>query len=787
MKTMMSPKFSLSKSAFAAGLSAVLLAAAPTGAHAQTTGFNQTGAGPFDYDTASNWVNSTINGVWDSTLTLTAAQAVTFDSNLTLLTGLSFGYGGNFDLTLRGDGTNRTITLGGDILVSPASNRSVIFGSATSGQFLDVNLGGNRTFTVAGAKTLGFYNNISGGNITLTGGGSLRFYRSGNAASSAISAVGGSNVYFDSSTSGVTGAVRASSVTLSKGVVTVAGNSTANSVDTISNALTIDGSAGYSSLIYVNPNASKNAQLTAGSLVRTNHGIALFSGTNLGANTIASATANSGNISFATAPTGLVGGGGAAGTTTISILPWAIGGTSGSDTGSTFVTYSAANGIRTLNTATEFASSLTDGATSSDNVRLTASAALTQNTTINSLIVAPTAATTISGGTLKITSGAVLLNPANTNVTTTISSNLDFGSAEGVIGASVNRTVQLAGNISGTGGLTVYNVSQGAPNTSTVSFQLNSSGNTYTGDTNILGVVILGSNNFLPYGTRTGNVNVSGYLRLSTFGGTTTINGLNGSGTVSYQNSAAATFALGDSNADGTFSGIIQNTSGTLHFSKIGSGTQILSGTNTYNGTTTVSAGTLIINGSLGSTNTVTVASGGRLGGSGTINGTVNVSGTLAPGNSPGNLTVNNNVTILDGGAVNMEIAGATVGTQYDRVTMTGASSVFSLTGTNNLALTLSYTPAVNALFFLVDNQGSSAITGIFEQLNGVTTDLSQGALFTVSGQQFRISYTGDVTTSSFTGGNDLVVQAVPEPSTWLLLTASLASVIVFRRTRKSC
>lgn len=766
----------------------MLLVAGQNSAKAQTTGFNQAGAGPYDYDTASNWVNSTINGVWDSSLTLTATQAVTFDSDLTLLTGLTLGYTGNFDLNFRGDGTNRTITLGGDIAVSPVSNRAVTFGSATSGQFLDVNLGGNRTFTVSGAKTLGFYNNITGGNISLTGGGTLRFYRSASAASSGVSVAGGSNLYFDSTTSGLTGATRASSVTLSRGILTVGGNAGANNVEAITNALTIDGVNGYSGAVYVNPNASKNARLTAGSLVRANHGVALFSGTNLGANTIASATANSGNISFATAPTGLVGGGGAAGTTTISILPWAIGGTTSSDTGSTFVTYTADNGIRTLNTATEFASTLTDGATSSDNVRLTASTALTQTTTINSLIVAPTAATTISGGTLKITSGAVLLNPANTSVTTVISSNLDFGSAEGIIGASFNRTVQLSGSISGTGGLTFYNVSQSSPNTSTVSFQLNSAGNTYTGDTTILGVVIMGSNNFFPYGTRTGNVNVNGFLRLSTAGGTTTINGLNGNGTVSYQNSAAAGFSLGDNNADGTFTGIIQNTSGTLNVSKIGTGTQILSGANTYNGTTTVSAGTLIINGSIGSTNTVTVAAGARIGGSGTINGAVNVGGTLAPGNSPGNLTVNNNVTILDGGAVSMEIAGATMGTQYDRVTMTGASSVFSLNGTNNLVLTLSYTSAADALFFLLDNQGGSAIAGIFEQLNGVTTDLSQGALFMVGGQQFRISYTGDVTTSSFTGGNDLVLQAVvPEPATWLLLTASLASVIVFRRARKTC
>jgi fibronectin-binding autotransporter adhesin len=220
---------------------------------------------------------------------------------------------------------------------------------------------------------------------------------------------------------------------------------------------------------------------------------------------------------------------------------------------------------------------------------------------------------------------------------------------------------------------------------------------------------------------------------------------------------------------------------------KLGANTLTLTAANTYTGTTTVSVGTLLVNNTTGNgtgTGNLSVSSGAILGGSGTIAGAVSVAGTLAPGNSPANLTVNNSVTILDGGTLSMEIAGAVFASGYDRLTMTGAGSVFSLAGTNNLALSLTYSPANNALFFLVDNQGGSALSGVFEKLNGLTTNLADGATFSVPGQDFKISYFGDLGTNSFTGGDDLVIQAVPEPGTWLLLAATGTFFMVMRRRR---
>lgn len=124
-----------------------------------------------------------------------------------------------------------------------------------------------------------------------------------------------------------------------------------------------------------------------------------------------------------------------------------------------------------------------------------------------------------------------------------------------------------------------------------------------------------------------------------------TINGLNGSGSISSNVVGTATLTIGAGGSDGAFSGIISNGNTTspptmlVALTKTGEGTQILSGANTYTGLTSILGGTLqygannviasggvTVNGSTAvwdmhgfndSVGTVTVAGGGRIIGEG--------------------------------------------------------------------------------------------------------------------------------------------------------------------------
>ena len=143
-----------------------------------TTGFNQATAGPWDYNTATNWVNQTINGIWNANLTLSAGQTVTFATNTILTSGLNFNYLGNYALTLKAAaaGTN-LLTLGGDIgLNTGGGSANVTIGN--SANHLNVDLGGaTRTMTIAATRTLTFNDAISGTNagIIKEGSGTLTF------------------------------------------------------------------------------------------------------------------------------------------------------------------------------------------------------------------------------------------------------------------------------------------------------------------------------------------------------------------------------------------------------------------------------------------------------------------------------------------------------------------------------------------------------------------------------------------------------------------------------------
>ncbi len=490
--------------------------------------FNQTGAGPYDYNASENWVSGNINGVWGSNLDIGSAQTVTFGANTVLSTGFDIAYTGSGNLTFLGSGGARTITLGGDIVVNTASNRTITFGNSTANQNLNIDLGGQtRSFTVATSRILGFVNVVSNGGLNLSGGtinfsgantysgatvinsGAVGFNgNAGSAVNSDVTIKANSafttTLSFGASASG-TGITRAKSVTLdgsnssgtNTAILGVSGNNTNNTVETIAGALTV--ANGYG-IVNINPNASRHTRLNADAFVRENGGVVLFRGTNLGVNTIASQTANSASITFTNAPS-LTGAGGAAGTSTVSILKGAIGDTSTSGTGSGLVTYDSTYGVRLLNTATEYASTITSGQTQLDNVRIVGenlgptgkTVTITADTTINSLSLIQAAATANNNGvivnstgtdtTLTVSSGMIFANLNSTNSGDEMQINtakLSFNGQEGVIysaGSSSSGASNLRISAEITNASALVKTGNG---TLTIT---GATANTYTGDT----------------------------------------------------------------------------------------------------------------------------------------------------------------------------------------------------------------------------------------------------------------------------------------------------------------
>jgi parallel beta-helix repeat protein len=110
---------------------------------------------------------------------------------------------------------------------------------------------------------------------------------------------------------------------------------------------------------------------------------------------------------------------------------------------------------------------------------------------------------------------------------------------------------------------------------------------------------------------------------------------------------------------------------------------------------------------------------------------------SLAPGSSPGCVTINGNMTLNSGDALNMEVNSAVACTGYDQFIVNGAVDL----GGATLNLSLGYTPSGGDAIMLISNDGVDAVTGTF----------AQGATITVPGAVFNINYAGG-------DGNDVVL-----------------------------
>jgi len=205
-------------------------------------------------------------------------------------------------------------------------------------------------------------------------------------------------------------------------------------------------SASGFSTVSVAPAAASTARLVASRLERMNRAGVLVRGSALGS-VLAPGVAQ---VSFNAAPSGLVGGGGTGPNT--NILPFIVGDSSATGSGTGFVTYDPATGLRLLNPATEYTMSLA-AAAPTHNVSLAGNETNDAAVTVNSIVLDGNE--TLSGtGTISVTSGAVLRAPG-TSGAARIVNNLQFGAAEGHIHSmSGGASLIVDGVISGSGGLT---------------------------------------------------------------------------------------------------------------------------------------------------------------------------------------------------------------------------------------------------------------------------------------------------------------------------------------------
>ena len=174
---------------------------------------------------------------------------------------------------------------------------------------------------------------------------------------------------------------------------------------------------------------------------------------------------------------------------------------------------------------------------------------------------------------------------------------------------------------------------------------------------------------------------------------------------------AGATLNVAGDAGQGTFVGTIEDE---ISLIKSGASTQLLAGNNTYTGTTTISEGTLQVNGTHTGGGDYTVA-GGTLAGTGSIDASVTVQagGTLAPGASPGQLTVGD-VVFETSSVLEIELGGLTAGSEYDQlladsIILAGDLSVSLLDLGSGL-----FQPAPTDIFTVIDG---ISLSGVFDNV----------------------------------------------------------------------
>ena len=425
-----------------------------------------------------------------------------------------------------------------------------------------------------------------------------------------------------------------------------------------------------------------------------------------------------------------------------------------------------------------------------------------------------TGGTTVSGGTLDVTTGGAIAHSSTALAvgTTTGSGTVVVSGGSVTVGdATLGRDASSAGTLTMSSGL--FNstgtllVGGGAGATGTLDIL---GGTVTTRDTAIgsgssSGVATVSGGTW----TNTGNLSLGNGGTLAITGGIVVVGGtLSESTATSIDLQAGGVLRIGSGGAGGelqanldfdgdlvfdrsgaaSYGGTLAGT-GTL--TKEGSGTLTLTsaGSFGFSGQTTVAAGSLLVNGTLASS-AVVVESGAFLGGSGTIAQSVTVAngGSMSPGTDGtiSLLTVGSAV-LQAGSQVSFGILAdgglsGTAGVDYDSIRITNSSGV-DFGGT--LRLVFDNSSVSNGQGFQLFALDGGNPVGHFASVVAAGTGAYAGVGFYRRGPDEWVSTYG--TTEQYLRFDELTgrLEVVPEPSTWVMAVAGLAAAGWMTRRKK--
>jgi len=182
----------------------------------------------------------------------------------------------------------------------------------------------------------------------------------------------------------------------------------------------------------------------------------------------------------------------------------------------------------------------------------------------------------------------------------------------------------------------------------------------------------------------------------------------------------------------------------------------------------TQSGGTTQVDGTL-ATSSVNV-DGGVLKGTGAVDGNVVVAGgTVAPGDSPGTLTVNGNYSQNADGTLSIVLAGGTAGSGFSVLDVSGT---VTLSGALDLTSLNLFNPFAGEKFDIV-NFGAGDESGRFslETWSNLTAGLTFSLLYNPTDVEVIVA--------------GPAVSAAPETATWLLFAGGLGSMVGFQMARR--